>query len=239
MFDSPLPYHPAPSALNIKQKTPEVFSLEPVVSLRDSHQSWGELLNRLPVFPQTEEQWINWYLALPALVPIAIERHQVDTVSINVDSDHLLSRRIFETLENFRGLPVMFEWTENRKENVDTRELWAAARRLDHLRSEGFSIIFDDVGSGEDSLGRMCLITPDIVKIAGLLFQTARHNQRVYDILKGQIAFYANQGIPVVIEWIESTEDLRMAMDLGATWGQGYYWTKGAGAISETRAKAV
>lgn len=208
------------------------YTIEPIVPIKgwqNCQFCWGELLYRDKPngqFPQTVEEWRPWYQKLGLIISEALEQTSFNRLSINIDSDHILDPVIAESVWGLSGLPVLLEWTESRKEGVGMREIKLTSEILSELREKGgFPIVFDDVGAGEDSFGRLCYMQPDIVKVDGPLFRLAKDKQRVYDLVGMQIDMYRHLEIPVVAEWIETQEDLEVAQQLDMTWGQGHFWS--------------
>lgn len=185
---------------------------------------WGELLYR-GVFVQHLEQWRDWYRDMPQRISAIHEMY--GRVSVNIDSAQMLDPTIESSLYELAGLPVAIEWTENLSVGIGSREIMLVGQRLEALRRErGFPVVLDDVGAGQDTLGRLCALHPDAVKMDGAIFQLARTSSRIRQLLDFKVRFYEQQmKIPVVIEWIETPDDLLLAQDMGASWGQGFLWS--------------
>lgn len=188
------------------------YCLEPIVDLAAQIPQGHELLLR-ETHPRTCFGWRAWYRRLPHIVA----RH-TGTLYVNFDSLHLLDRRICKTLFGLAGAPLVIEWTEYRTTRADPV---AVARVLSDLRNAcGFQIAFDDGGSGEDVLGRMSLLRPDIVKIARELFRRTEASR----LTAGLIELAHEQGAVVVAEGIEREADRIRAKEMGCDAGQGRLW---------------
>ena len=90
------------------------------------------------------------------------------------------------------------------------------------LRKASVLIAIDDIGFGRSYLENWVMLEPDIVKIdkccvKGIAKEPARLRflRRILDVAK-------SLGSEVVAEGIESQEDLRVLIDLGVLYGQGY-----------------
>lgn len=217
------------------------YAVEPIVPLVSStdgrvlSDGWGELLFRGKSFPTDIDTWREWYILLQDLVPQALQNFS--KISINLDTDHCVDRDILRAVHALRGLPVAIEWTERRKdyEMRDQKEI--AARNLLSLRRTcGFEIILDDIGAGEDNLGRLCALgEPDGVKLDMALFHKARVDRRVRDIVCGTLGSFHALGIACVVEGVETACDLELAKMLNADMGQGYFWSMPQTRVPERR----
>ncbi|WP_051343671.1 EAL domain-containing protein [Alicyclobacillus herbarius] len=113
---------------------------------------------------------------------------------------------------------LVFEVTENIA--YDTKRL---AEQLKPLRSWGIHIALDDVGAGYADLRAMVDLEPDFIKLDRSLVQgvaTSRNRQR---LLESFVQFMTS-GTAVIVEGIETLDDLLAAQEAGVHLSQGYYW---------------
>jgi len=203
-----------------------VEAIHPLIRSENSY-CWGELLYRGAMIRRVD-QWMPWYRGMADRIGVIQRQHPYDRISINIDSAQMMDPEIEASLYALAGLPVAIEWTENLAVGIGAREIMVVGQKLEALRREqGFPIVLDDVGTGQDTLGRLCALQlqPDAVKIDGTIFQLARSSSRIRQLLSLKVQIYEQQmKTPVVIEWIETPDDLLLAQDMGATWGQGYLW---------------
>ncbi len=197
-----------------------VYKIEPIVPVGDSANSdgWHELLCRR--LPASGHGWRSWYEQVPEIAKSCLSRAGVNRLSINIDGAQLLDIRIVRALRRMQGLAITLEWTERPTAAASVRELGVV---LEHLRQEcGFSIALDDVGIGEDGVGRLCGVRADYVKIDGHIFRQTRGSDRIRSLIARSVAFYKSVGTAVVVEHIEDESDLRLARHIGADYVQGY-----------------
>nr|WP_305910411.1 EAL domain-containing protein [Methylomarinum sp. Ch1-1]MDP4523162.1 EAL domain-containing protein [Methylomarinum sp. Ch1-1] len=208
----------------------ELFApvLEPIVDMRTGKQIGAELLCRARRFPSSAKEWRDWYDKVPGYIEVFLKQNDLEWISINYDTKHLLDSEVIESSAKMKGMPIVIEWTEHRDTYLRTHylkhEILEAVRNLEQLRDlHGFQIAFDDMGSGDDGLRRFSMLAPDFVKIDGGIFHRARKDKRIRDVLMRHVQMYIGLS-QVVIEWVENEEDLKLAMSLGAKLGQGYLW---------------
>jgi EAL domain-containing protein (putative c-di-GMP-specific phosphodiesterase class I) len=114
---------------------------------------------------------------------------------------------------------IVLEVTEAEKD-YDTEPLRVMMREY---RAAGAKFALDDLGSGHSSLLRLASIKPDFVKLDQGLVRGAHSDQGQAVFMKA-ISEAAHQlRIPVVAEGVETAEDLKHCIAIGADFVQGYY----------------
>lgn len=93
---------------------------------------------------------------------------------------------------------------------------------LSHLRSLGFRISIDDLGQGFGSLFRLLELDPDFVKLDKYFGQGIAHSPKKQRLVSS-ILSYCSESIGLVVEGVESQEDLIMLRRLKVPFAQGYY----------------
>ncbi len=114
-------------------------------------------------------------------------------------------------------LNVVFELTE-RSLLAHPHALLA---KVAALRSDGFTIALDDVGSHPDSLALLDIVDPDVIKLDLRLVQSQPDRDQART-LAAVLAHQERTGAVILAEGIETDEHLEQALALGATLGQGY-----------------
>jgi EAL domain-containing protein (putative c-di-GMP-specific phosphodiesterase class I) len=97
---------------------------------------------------------------------------------------------------------------------------------IDIYRQYGCRIAVDDVGSGFSSLDRIAVFQPDIIKMdLKILKRSAVHDG--YKALLRSFSIIAEQmGSSLLVEGVETVEDLNNAMSAGARYVQGYLFSE-------------
>jgi len=124
-------------------------------------------------------------------------------------------RKVFVEAAN-RGLRVVIEVTEHGLLN-DPAGLLVGARRI---RSVGWGMALDDVGADPRALALMPVIEPDVIKLdLALLHQ--HPDSHLVEIVNAVAAEAERRGTAILAEGIETEDQVRTAIGLGATLGQG------------------
>jgi diguanylate cyclase (GGDEF)-like protein len=175
----------------------EAFDIaERIGRLRDLDMLCAELaLTRAPVLPAGTRLFLN-------LSP--------ETLDLDADgADWLLG-----TVERAGLLPedVVVEVTERFGGRVP-----AVVRSLARLRTQGFGIALDDVGTGNSGFEMLRAVVPDYIKLDGGIIRagTADHTARA--VLMAMIAYARDTGAFVIAEGIEDATTLEFVADLEET----------------------
>ncbi len=93
-------------------------------------------------------------------------------------------------------------------------------------RREGYRIALDDVGAESSNLDRMGLFHPDIVKVDLALIKRAIDSRNFREILFGLARLAESLGSELLFEGIENDEELYNALDKGASYLQGFLFSR-------------
>ncbi|WP_308014288.1 MULTISPECIES: EAL domain-containing protein [unclassified Rhodococcus (in: high G+C Gram-positive bacteria)] len=94
---------------------------------------------------------------------------------------------------------------------------------VSHARDLGWRIAVDDVGADSSSLALLALLRPDVVKLEMRLIQQPPTPETIA-LLAAVAAETARTGSVIVAEGIENAAHEARALELGASWGQGWYF---------------
>ena len=112
---------------------------------------------------------------------------------------------VFELLETAPYSAVILKWLRQ-------------MARENHVR-----FALDDFGRQHSNIDRYVSLEPDVVKIDRILLGGEGLPAASHDSLRSTISRFHDDGAQVVIEGIESAEQLNIAAGLGADFVQGYY----------------
>ena len=90
------------------------------------------------------------------------------------------------------------------------------------LRSRGFLIVLDDVGSGHSNLDRIPFIKPDLLKVDRTLISRIDTDYHKRGTLKSLVDLGRKIGALVVAEGVETEGEAMVALELGADLLQGF-----------------
>lgn len=94
--------------------------------------------------------------------------------------------------------------------------------RLAPIRERGLRLAIDDAGAGYASLHHIVELCPDIIKIDRSLVHGMAVDRYRRSAVRAFVALAQDLGAATVAEGIETSEDLRVARELGITAAQGY-----------------
>lgn len=219
-------------------KTELSLAYQPIIDIRDNRVVSAEALARWnsktlgTVSPATfiplAERLGRMQELTHVLFEKALEDMQKGTgrlrLSFNLSAHDLSSRenvaRILTLLETsgLSGCDIDFEVTETAM-LFGTRQ---AREAVALLRARGAGIVMDDFGAGHSSLSRLQELPFDKVKL-DRHFMRMCNEQRGREVLKAMIGMFRALEIPLVVEGIETAQDLCLLNDLGARLVQGFY----------------
>lgn len=98
------------------------------------------------------------------------------------------------------------------------------------LRQGGFRIALDDVGEGAASLKKIIKIEPDYIKMPRYFAENlASHSQK--QKLLEMMSHFCGEQMGMVLEGIETVEDLEVAKQIGISLGQGFLLGRPSGEL--------
>lgn len=122
----------------------------------------------------------------------------------------------------FRLDRLTFEIVES-EQIADERHL---LNIIAEYRRHGFKIALDDFATGYSGLSRLAALKPDIIKLDRALVTNCHQDHARLAIVASMLALGAELGIKVVVEGVETLEELTALRDVGARFVQGYYFAK-------------
>ena len=211
------------------------YRLEPIVDLLTGDDVGQELLAGDIACPTwSEAEWREWYAFLAEEIPLLLPdlhpcRGQPGLLFLNLDGHQLLDWHIAGSIRSLRdhARRIVIEWTE---QHFHDEKLVDVLAKLNFLKGLGFRIAIDDIGAGVgvDGLGRAGAVKASFCKIDGSYFQAIR--DKGPDYLRGLCQHLSHGGARVVVEWVETEADYRLALAAGAHLGQGWFWTNSGSA---------
>jgi EAL domain-containing protein (putative c-di-GMP-specific phosphodiesterase class I) len=131
---------------------------------------------------------------------------------------------------------LVCEIVETEAQDIDT-----LSRIAGEMRRHGIRLALDDFGVGASNLERVKLLTPDIIKIDGGWFRQIATVPAAAGLFKSFVTGLHGLGTKVLIEGIETSEQLACAIDTDADYLQGFLFSrpKLAGTIFEPAALRI
>ena len=115
---------------------------------------------------------------------------------------------------------LMIELTEDPRQAKDA----VLIGHMHILIARGITFSIDDFGKGAANFDRIAGLPVAELKIDRLMFRAAAEGRFPMPLLTELVRYCRNAAIEVVVEGIESEEDLALARTIGAGFGQGFHW---------------
>ena len=163
-------------------------------------------------------KWLHdWIAQGQTAVPISMNISQIDILSIDVPA-------CFQALLQKYDLParlLKIEITESAyvADTVTMRET------VKQLRDMGFLVLMDDFGSGYSSLNMLKSLNVDVIKLDAQFLRIKNQEERKgISILESIVNMTKTMKLPIIVEGVETQEQINFLSDLGCRYMQGYYF---------------
>ncbi|MEN9215735.1 MAG: EAL domain-containing protein [Gloeomargarita sp. HHBFW_bins_162] len=162
-------------------------------------------------------QLCHWQKQFPQVHPL--------TVSVNVSSKQFIQADLVTQINQVlqeAGLPgnhLKLELTESLLMESEEN----AMAMLTQLQELGVQILMDDFGTGYSNLSRLRTMPMDVVKVDKSFIQSL--DDKSVGFVQGIVALAHSLGKTVVIEGIETSEQLQQLRQIGCAYGQGYLFS--------------
>lgn len=120
--------------------------------------------------------------------------------------------------------PVFLEVTES----VPLTHFAYCHSVLREIRGKGVSLAVDDLGAGYSNLKYIVDLKPEIVKLDRMLIADLAGDRRAQVLVRHIVRLCQELGALVVAEGIEQETEMKVVIDCGAHYGQGYYFARPA-----------
>ncbi|MCU6433364.1 EAL domain-containing protein [Undibacterium sp. Jales W-56] len=114
-------------------------------------------------------------------------------------------------------------------ESVMMRDTESSLRQITQLREIGVSVSLDDFGTGYSSLGYLSRFTIDKLKIDQSFVRNITTDSRSAAIVNASIALAQSLGIKVIVEGVETNDQLDYLHKIGCQEIQGYLFSRPVG----------
>ena len=205
---------------------------QPIVHLETKKAIGHELFTRGPQNTQLEDPVVLFHIAKECgllldleiivrkkTISVASEKLKESLMFINTDPSLIFSPN-FDRIAGLYDNPyqIVLEITER----TEIPDFQIFSERLGFYKTKGFRFSIDDMGMGFSSLEAMVELQPDFVKIDMCLTRGIGSNRTKRGIVEMIASVCKDSSICVISEGIETEEELRILMDIGVEYGQGY-----------------
>lgn len=152
----------------------------------------------------------------------------VRPISINVSRAHFYTKELINKLEELvakygiEPADLELEITESIYAD-DTDSIY---KQIGKLQNAGFKIAMDDFGSGYSSLNMLKEIPLDILKMDLKFLDSKENVEKSYKILQTLVTLAKNLELSVVVEGVETKEQVEFLKGIGGLYAQGYFYSK-------------
>lgn len=223
-----------------EKKIKSVF--QPIVSLKTGEIVSFEALSRITlescpinieelfkIANTLEQSWKLDQLCRKCAIKASQQMPSGKKLFINVNANILLDQDFVqgftkEYLKKYHldSNNIVFELSETT--SIEDKHLFKQAVR--HYRSQGFEIAIDDVGSGYSNLNRINHTQPEYLKLDRELIQDIHLNKDKHTMVEVMVNYCKEMNYKLIVEGIETKEELECLIQLGVEYGQGYYLKK-------------
>ena len=169
-----------------------------------------------------------WEEAVKTLKRWSEMGHEELYISINISVKDFFYLDIYQEL---KGLVEKYEVSPKRlkleiTESVFLVEPASRMQLIERLRDYGFEVELGDFGSGYSSLNMLKDIHTDGLKVDRDFLLSATADERGYNVIKSIYHLASDLNMKVIVEGVETEEQLNMMKEIGESIFQGYYFSK-------------
>jgi len=117
---------------------------------------------------------------------------------------------------------IHFEITETA--DPSTRQI--ILKNMQKLIDAGYSFALDDFGTGRSNLDYFVFMPINIIKFDYIFTHWYFESDRSREVTLGIIEMIKRMGLPIVMEGVETKEELDTMIEIGASYIQGFYFSK-------------
>lgn len=151
------------------------------------------------------------------LLPISMNVSRIDIYTMDVPE-------YLKSLAEKYNIPLNLLEIEI-TESAFAEELQIIPQMAENMRNAGFTVLMDDFGSGYSSLNMLKDVNIDVLKIdMKFLDMNERSADKGLGILEAIIRMAKFMEMRMIAEGVETAEQVRLLVDMGCLYGQGYYF---------------
>ncbi|MFK4785300.1 EAL domain-containing protein [Fusobacterium sp. MFO224] len=151
-------------------------------------------------------------------VKISINLSRVDIYNPNLINMMMVIIDKYQVPVKYIGLEITeTSYTENSKQLISV---------VKQLKKIGFSIEMDDFGSGYSSLNMLEELPIDVLKLDMKFLETSSKTKNNIGILNFVVSLGKWLNLSLIVEGVETLEQVNYLKSIGYIYGQGYYFSK-------------
>lgn len=152
-----------------------------------------------------------------------LENKIQEQFALNISPSFADSPDFFQWLDRQALVPGEFSFELTESLAMPSAHEWAEA-----MKDRGHDISMDDFGSGNSNCLRLIKMSPiQFLKIdSSIIQELSSDRQAGVQVMQSIVDLTHALGFKVVIEGVETLEQLSMCRRLGADYGQGFFWSR-------------
>ena len=149
-------------------------------------------------------------------------------ISINVSRAHFYGKELKDKLEELiNRFDLSMEDIELEiTETICAEDPDIIYKRVKELQKSGFKVAMDDFGSGYSSLNMLKEMPLDIIKMDLKFLDGGDNEEKSRKILGTLISLAKNMDLYVVVEGVETEEQVKFLQSIGTRCAQGYFYSR-------------
>ena len=163
------------------------------------------------------------FLASGVPQQLGIEYIEVNLSMAQFDKDNPASF-IQKAMRKYKVDPSWINLEITETADANTRQV--VLRNMDILRQQGISFSLDDFGTGRSNLDYIVNMPVQIIKFDYQFTHWYFGDDKSRKVVEGISSIIRNMGLPIVAEGVENEEQLEAMIKLGASYIQGFYFSK-------------
>jgi EAL domain-containing protein (putative c-di-GMP-specific phosphodiesterase class I) len=137
---------------------------------------------------------------------------------VNIEPLSIFDPKLARAVPARRVGQIVFEITEH----VAIADFSTFRQAVQLARRSGFKFALDDVGSAYSGLRIISELEPDFIKLDMELTREAHTSRVKMELVKAIARFCTDAGVPMIVEGVETTDELDAVTSLGVHLAQGY-----------------
>ena len=150
-------------------------------------------------------------------IPVSVNVSRVDIYSMDV------VKYLHELIDTYQLEPRLIEVEIT--ESTYAEDADVITNLVDELRKDGFLVLMDDFGSGYSSLNMLKDVNVDVLKIDMKFLEMSEQSKgKGVGIIEAVVNMARLMDMRIIVEGVESREQMDYLLEMGGYYGQGYYF---------------
>lgn len=111
-------------------------------------------------------------------------------------------------------------------ESIAADDYLLLSRVISDLKNEGFQFSMDDYGTGYSNMNAILSLNLDVIKIDKSILRGAEQSKIGYIMLESSVRMFRQMNRKILIEGVETAEQIKLLEPLGVDYLQGYYFSR-------------